>query len=199
MLLGKRLLLTTLIIFLTVPSFGQESKEAAGHVTAFACVPLPTPLIVEVENSDESSHSDRLRRVLLRSLIAQKAVVSSDAPLRLTLHVGSVNNSIVGNMHRLNQLGGGEGIEERIWVRVDLWSNRRNSIIGGKRYQNTALTDEIKIEITLDSQINGQCIWQGIAVFRLNGRDETVVSEKLIPLLVDRLGRSARAEPIKLE
>ena len=199
MLLGKQLLLTALLIFVTVPSIGQETKEAAGHVTAFACVPLPSPLIVEVETFDESSHSDRLRQILLHSLTAQQAVISSDAPLRLTLHVGSVNQSVVGNMHSLNRLDDGEGFEERIWIRVDLWSNRRNSVIGGRRYQNADFADEIKIEITLDSQINGQCIWQGVVVFRLDGRDETVTAGKLIPLLVDRLGRTARAEPIKLD
>lgn len=199
MVLGKRLLLSIILITITVPSIGQETKEAAGHVTAFACVPVPTPLIVKVEPSDGSSQSDRLRRVLLRSLAAHQVVVSSDAPLRLSLYVGPSHHSVVNNMRSLNQLDRGEGYEERIWIRVDLWSNRRNSVIGGRRYQNAALADEVHIEITLDSQINGQCIWQGMALFRLDGRNEIVTAEKLIPLLVDRLGRSARAEPIKLD
>jgi len=199
MLLGKRLLLITILISVVVPSSGQELKETAGHVTAFACAPLPTPLIVEVEISDGSSQSDRLRRVLVRSLVAHQTVVSSEAPLRLSLYVGSGHHFVNSNMHSRNQLDGRAALKERIWIRVDLWSNRWNSVIGGRRYQNAALADEVHIEITLDSQTNGQCLWQGMAVFRLDGRDETVTAEKLIPLLVDRLGRSARAEPIKLD
>ena len=199
MSLCNRLLLTTLLISVTVPSVGQDLKESSGHITAFACVPLPTPLIVDVYTSDGSSQSDRLRRALLGSLIARQAVVSSDASLRLTLHVRSMKQSVVGSMRRNNQIGGVKRVEERVWIRVDLWSNRRNSVIGGKRYQRAALTEEIQIEIMLDSQINGQCIWQGMAVSRLEGRDEIVAAEKLISMLVDRLGRSVRAEPIKLE
>ena len=195
----KRLILTTVLITVAVPSIGQETNEAPGHVTAFACVSLPSPLNIEVDTSVGSPKSNRLRRVLLRSLAARQAVVSPNAPLRLSLYAGSARHPIIGNIRSPVQLDGGEAFNERIWVRVDIWSNKRNSVIGGWRHQNSALADELHIEITLDSQISGQCLWQGKAVFRLDGRDEIATAEKLIPLLVDRLGRSARAEPIELD
>ncbi len=199
MLVGIRLMLAAVLLVAVVPATGQATNDAAGHVTAFACTTLPFPLNIEVETSAGSPQADRLRPVLIRSLAARQVVVTSSAPLRLSLYVLSTRHLEIGNKRVLSQLDGGDAYEERIWIRVNIWSNKRNSVIGGRRYQSSAVVDELHVEITLDSRVNGQCIWQGKAVFRLDGRDEMATAEQLIPLLLDRLGRSARVEPIELD
>lgn len=195
----NRLILAAVFLAASVPAAAQGTNGPAGRVTSFACVALPSPLNIQVETSDGSAQSDRLRRVLVRSLAARQAVVSSDAPLKLSLYVGVVRGPETGNGGDLDRFNRDDDNDENIQIRIDVWSNRRNSVIGGRRDLNpTVEVEKLRIEITLDSRTNGQCVWQGDAEYRLDGRDELATAEKMIPLLVQRLGRSARAEPIEL-
>ena len=195
----NRLLLAAVLLTAAVPAVGQGTDRAAGRVTAFACETLPSSLNIQVETSDGSARSDRLRRVLVRSLAARQAVVSSGAPLKLSLYVELVRGPDIGNGRDLEWFSRDvDDDDENIQIRIDLWSNRRNSVIGGRRDLNPAAeVENLRIEITLDSRTTGQCVWQGNAEYRLDGRDEIATAEKMIPLLVQRLGRSAKAEPIE--
>ena len=195
----NRLILAAALLAAAVPAAGQAKDEAVGRVTAFACEALPSPLKIEVETSDGSPQADRLRRVLVRSLAARQAVVTPGAPLRLNLYVESVHAPEISKRPDLDKISSDNDIDERIRIRVEIWSNSRNSIIGGRRDRIPAAADELLVEITLDSRTNGRCVWQGKAVYKLGGRNELSVAEKIIPLLVERLGRSARAEPIEID
>lgn len=187
-------------VLAAVPAAGQAADGRVGRVTAFACEALPSPLNVDVEVPDASPHAARLRRALVRSLGARQAIVSAGAPLRLSLYVGSVREAATRKGRDLGQFSRGNASDERTQFRINLWSNRRDSVIGGRRDEVlSAAVDELHVEITLDNRANGQCVWQGEAVLRLDGRDELAAAEQLIPLLIERLGRSASAEPIELD
>ncbi len=196
----NRLTLAAVFFAAAVPAAGQPVAEQAGRVTAFACESLPSPLRVDVEVPDASPQAGRLRRALVRSLGARQAVVSPGAPLRLSLYVGSVREPEIRKGRDLGQFSRGNASDQRTRFRINLWSNRRDSVLGGRRDQVlAAAVDELHVEITLDNRSDGRCVWQGEAVHRLDGRDELAAAEQLIPLLIDRLGRSASAEPIELE
>ncbi len=196
----NRLILASFFLAVAVPAAGQATGGPAGRVTAFACDALPSPLRVEVEATDESPQADRLRRVVVRSLGARGAVVTPDAPLRLSLYVDSIREPEIRKGRDLGQFSRGNASDQRTRFRINLWSNRRDSVLGGRRDQVLAVAvDELHVEITLDNRSVGRCVWQGEAVHRLDGRDELAAAELLIPLLIERLGRSASAEPIELD
>ena len=200
MVMVNRLALAAVLIATAIPAAGQGVEKPAGRVTSFACVALPSPLNISVETPDAAAQTDRLRRVLVKSLGTRQAVVSPGAPLKLSLYVGLVRGPEIGEGSELDLIDSDDESDENIQIRVDLWSNRRNSVIGGRRDLNpTVDVEKLRIEITLDSRANGRCVWQGNAEYRLDGRDETATAEKMIPLLIERLGRSAKAEPITLE
>ncbi len=181
----NRLILASIFFAAAGPAAGQATIEAPGQVTSFVCESLPSPLRVDVEVSDEPLQADRLRRILVRSLAAHQAVVTPGAPLQLSLYVDLVRQA--------------ETHDPKTKFRVPLWSNRRDSLFGGQRYElDAAQVNEIRVEITLDNLTKGHCVWQGKAMHSLDGRDEQATAEQMIPLLVDRLGRSAKAEPIEL-
>lgn len=195
-----RLILASIVLAVAVPAAGQAPSVATARVTAFACAKLPSPLRIEVEAADGSPYADRLKRVLVRSLAARQAIVTPGAPLRLSLYVGLVREPEIRKGRDLGQFSRGNASDQRTRFRINLWSNRRDSVIGGRRDEVLASSvDELHVEITLDDRSDGQCIWQGEAVHRLDGRDELAAAERIIPLLIDRLGRTARAEPVQLD
>ncbi len=182
----NRLILASIFFAVAGPAVGQTAGEAPGRVTAFACESLPSPLRVDVEVSDEPLQADRLRRILVRSLAAHQTIVTPGATLRLSLYVDLVRQA--------------ETPDPKTRFRVILWSNRRDSLFGGQRDEpNIARVNELRVEITLDNLTDGHCVWQGKAVHGLDGREEQATAEQMIPLLVERLGRSARAEQIELD
>ena len=181
-----RPILASIFLAVACPAVGQSTGETAGQVTAFVCEALPSPLKVDVEVSDEPLQADRLRRILVRSLVDHQAVVTPDAPLQLSLYVNFVHKA--------------ETLDPKTRFHVTLWSNRRDSLFGSQHDErHTAEVSELHVEIMLDNLTDGHCIWQGKAVHRLDGRDEQVMAEKMIPMLIKRLGRSVRAEPIELD
>ena len=192
----KRLILAAVLLAAAAPAAGQATDDAAGHVTAFACVPLPSPLKVEIETSDGSPQADRLRRALVRSLATRKAVVSPGAPLRLSLYVGSEGHSQIGKGRDLGQFDGSDEDDGNIWIRVDIWSNRRDSVIGGRRNRGFAVVDQLHIEITLDSRANGQCVWQGKAVFKLDcGKTDSLACRSARSIGASRADRARLSLP----
>ncbi len=196
----ERLILASFVLAVALPAAGQAPSGATGSVTAFACTPLPSPLRIEVEASDGSPYGDRLKRVLVRSLAARNAIVMPGAPLRLSLYVGAVREPEIRKGRDLGRFSRGNASGLRTQFRINLWSNQRDSVIGGRRDQVLAsAVDELHVEITLDDRSDGQCVWQGEAVHKLEGRDELAAAERIIPLLIERLGRSARAELIELD
>ncbi len=200
-LVGSRIL-AVVFVALAFPALGQTSNEAGGRVTAFVCEALPSPLKVEIEieTLEDSPRSARLRRALLKSLAARDAVVVSGAPLRLSLYVSPTREAETRRERDLARISRGNASDKRTEFHINLWSNRRDSVLGGRREEVlSSAVDELQVEIILDSKSSGQCVWQGEAVHVLGGRDELVVAEKIIPLLMQRLGRSARAEPIELD
>ena len=181
----NRLILASIFVIAAGPAAGQVTGESTGRVTAFACESLPSPLRVGVEVSDEPLQADRLRRILVRSLGAHQAIVTPGAPFQLNLYINLVRQT--------------ETHDPKTKFRIPLWSNRRDSLFGGQRYElDAAQVNEIRVEITVDNLTNSHCVWQGEAVPGLDDRDEQATAEQMIPLLVDRLGRSARAEPFAL-
>lgn len=182
----RRLILASIFFAVAGPAVGQAAGESAGHVTAFACESLPSPLMVDVQVSHESLRADRLRSILVRSLVAHQAVVAPGVPLQLNLYVDLVRK--------------GETNDPKSKFYIKLWSDRRDSLIGGQREKHEVeWVNDLRVEITLDNLTDGRCVWQGEAVHGLDGRDEQTTAERLIPMLVDRLGRTARAEPIELD
>jgi hypothetical protein len=200
MMMLDRLILAAIVVAVAVPAAGQAPSGATGRVTAFACAPLPSPLRIVLEVSDGSPYADRLKRVLVRALAARDAIVTPGAPLRLSLYVGAVREPEIRKGRDLGRFSRGNSSDQRTQFRINLWSNQRDSVIGGRRDKVLAsAVDELHVEITLDDRSDGQCVWQGEVVHRLEGGDELAAAERIIPLLIDRLGRSARAELIELD
>lgn len=200
MVVVGRLSLAVVLIAGAGSAVAQAPAVADGHVSAFACQALPSPLQVELEAGDGRPGSERLRAALLRALSRRHVTVAPGARFRLGLYVDAVREAETHKGRDLGRFSRGNASDKRTQFRINLWSNRRDSVIGGRRDEVLhAAVDELHVEITLDDRSDGQCVWQGKAVHNLDGHDELDSAERMIPLLVQRLGRSAGAEPIRID
>jgi hypothetical protein len=175
-----------------------ESGGPGGTIRSIACGKLESPYSFDVALEDDSPTYARLGRALASELQKRRVEVSAEAPLRLSLSVDTVR---APSRHRRADLGRLHHDTDRgTQVRLNLWSNQHDSLIGGRREGVTReAVDELRVEIAINDKSNGRCIWHGEAVVDLDGRDADEAASTIVPLLVAHIGESVRAEPITLD
>ena len=179
------------------PETGQTGQPApGGTLSAFACASLPASPSVAIEAQDDSAAFKRLKDVFVAQLKARKLRIAATAALKASLYIESKRETTVQDtgrtahpVRRLNPAS------RRAFF--DLWSNKRDSIIGGKRPRALSV-DEIRVSILIHDGSNGRCVWQGEAVHAIGARDELEIAEQLIGALAVHIGRSVRAQPVRL-
>jgi hypothetical protein len=174
--------------------------EAAnpGYLTAFACGKLPSPLKVAIDAEDDTKQSRQLKDVLIKALSARATEIATDAPLTISLYVNTVREVARYKGRDLGELSVGNRNDERTKFRMNLWSNRKDSVIGGRK--DTLLSqglNELYVAITVHEKSNGKCVWQGEVKLDLDDQDEFSTARRVIPLLTRALGRTIRAEPLE--
>lgn len=177
----------------------HAADAGSGFLTAIACGKLPSPLSVEVDAQDDSRQALKLKNTLIRALTDRQARIAGNAPMKISLHVETVREGAKYKGRDLGEFSRGNRTDERTKFRMNLWSNRKDSVIGGRK--DALLShgmDELHVAIEIHDKSNGQCVWQGQAKLNLDGQDEFAAANQIIPLLTKSLGKTIRSEPLEL-
>lgn len=175
----------------------QTAQPASdGTLSAFACASLPANPRVAIEAQDDSAAFKRLKQAFVAELKARRVRIAATATLTASLYVESRRESSARHTERTTHPVRPLSSPSRRAF-VDLWSNKRDSVIGGKRPRSLSI-DEIQVSILIHDRSNGQCVWQGEAVHAIGERDEIDIAEQLIEALAGHIGRSVPARPVRL-
>ena len=192
------ILLSAALLAIAMPSHAATAQP--GSLTAFACGKLPSPLWVEVDAQDDSRQSARLKNALIKALIADRTLITANAPLKVSLHVETLRESARYKGRDLGEFSRGNRNAERTKFRMNLWSNRKDSVIGGRK--DAILSrglDELHVAIEIHDKSNGQCVWRGQARLDLDGQDEFSTARRIITLITRSIGKTIRAAPLRLD
>ena len=173
-----------------------DPPESAGTLAAFACAPLPAAPRLAVEAQEDSPAFRHLKEVFVAGLRRQQATIGETARLRASLYVEAEreNNASLPARpaHPVREI---TPATRRAFF--EIWSNRRDSILGGRRPRSLSV-DEVRVSILVHDSTNGQCIWQGEAIHPIGDRDEMDVAERLVTALIRHLGQSVKATSVTL-
>ena len=188
------------LVLLAVPRVGSADEHRRVHVSAYACESLPKPLAVEVDLGDDSESYRKLRDVLVDSLAGRQVAVRDGASLRLSLYLETQRESERRKGRDLGQFSQGNSSDQRTRFRMTLWSNRQDSVFGGRKDRVLyKAVNELRIAITINDMRNGRCVWQGEAKYDLDGADEFRTAARVIPLLTRQLGRTVKNQTLALD
>lgn len=183
----------------------ESADRAPGHLNAFACETLTRPLRLHVDVMDNTDENLRLKALLEDRLRAQGVTLSDRAVLVLSLEVAvarAATRRKPGDMVDV-RVGPDEpdlGREGYAKVHMNIWSSSRDSLLAGRRSTvEEEGFDLLRLRASLNSREDGRCLWQGEIVHALDGQEPYRVAPKLIPVLADALGKSARATPVHVE
>ena len=171
---------------------------ADGLLSGYACGTLPPSYKVDVEVADDSDQMLRIRESAFRALARSQTETSGSAELVLLIDMHAIREGIRRKERDLGSVT--DGSSERIKARMNLWSNKRDSIIGGRKDRIIdGPIDEVRIDIAINDKSNGKCVWRGEAVHSTAGNDQWAVAEKVTLRLIRLLGRDIRDREFAVE
>lgn len=188
----RRLLAIAGLIAFTSPA------AADGILSGYVCGTMPATYQINVEVGDDSAQMLKIREAAIGALKRKRARISGTAELVLAIDVLTVREGAVRKKRDLGSVT--DGSSERIRARMNLWSNKRDSIIGGRRdgFVKGAL-DEVRVEITVNDKSTGKCIWRGEAHHDSAGEDQWIVAQKSTLQLLDALGQDIRDRKFEID
>ena len=172
----------------------EKEAESGGYITAFACGELQTSRNFQVDTLDDSENSLRLRKAAVDALVRQKASISDTARMRLSVEYEAIQEAAVRKGRDLGEFRSAPG-EEDVNLRMNVWSNERDSIIGGRRDRlEKRAIHRVRVKVSVHSKSDGTCLWQGEAEHQLDG-----VAEKVIPRLTAAIGKTVKRQPFEVD
>lgn len=188
------------------PGQAQQAESAAtdGRLNAFACEALPSPLRVSVEVMDNTEQYLRLRDSFVARLRSAGVEIADGAPLILLLDVRKLVEFEQQPGGELFELRAGQedediGREGELFMRGNVWSNRSDSVLGGrKRDPGQLATDQIEVSASINRRSDGRCLWRGEVRHNLDGDDTADAAERIVPILAGALGQTVRDRPLAI-
>lgn len=188
----KRLIPTIAFAFLATP------VAADGTLSAYVCGQIPAAYEMEVQVGDDSEQMLRIQDVVVGVLKRKQAGDSGSTKLVLAIETETTREGAIRKKRDLGTVR--DGSSERINARMNLWSNRRDSIIGGRKVGIVAdALDEVRVLVRLNDKTNGKCIWRGEAVYDSAGADQWDVAEKMTLYLIDLIGQDLRDRNFEID
>jgi len=178
------------LVILILTTFAAPAA-ADGLLSGYACGVLPPAFRVDVEIADDSEQMLRIRDSAIKALAKKQTRTSGSAELVLSIDMHAIREGVRRKKRDLGSVTDGSG--ERFKARTNLWSNKRDSIIGGRKDRIIdGPVDEVRIDIAINNKSNGKCVWRGEAVHKTTGKDQWIIAEKVVQRLINLIGQDIR-------
>ncbi len=201
------------LVLLGAPAAAQfVPPPPEGRVNAIICGDIPATMVLDVVLLDNADANLPVKDSFVATLRDRGVKISPGANLVLTLGIETVREAVSVKPPDMIEVRVGQANEDaaRIEpgdtsvgeqgltrVRANIWSNRRDSVLGGRRrVVEGEMIDQVKLSASLNRRADGRCLWQGDAVQELNGADAARAARMLAPLLAGSLGKSVRDRPL---
>jgi len=201
------------LVLLGAPAAAQiVPPPPEGRVNAILCGELPATVELDVVLLDNADENLPVRDSFVAGLARRGVRVAPGAALVLTLGIETLREAArvkppdlvdvrVGQANRdaARRRGDtGVGDQGTANVRANIWSNRSDSVLGGRRHVvEGQMVDQVKLSASLNRRDDGRCLWQGDAVQDLNGADAARAARTLAPYLAGAFGKSVPNRPLE--
>jgi len=202
------------LVLLGAPATAQFAPlPPEGRVNAVVCGKLPATIVLDVVLLDNADANLPVKDSFVATLKRRGVRIAPGAALVLTLGIETVREAVSVKPPDLIDVQVGQANEDaaRIQpgdnsigdqgltkVRANIWSNRRDSVLGGRRrVVEGQMVDQVKLRASLNRRADGRCLWQGDALQELNGANAARAALSLAPFLAGALGKPVRNQPLE--
>lgn len=193
------------LVFLAVLfacTFANLPSKADGVMNAVAYKELPSGLQLDIQPFDDSDANLEIEAAMRNNLEAKGVKTSDSAPYILSFEVrdrlGSL--STAGSRHVLRlESRGGRGGGEQHKARVNVYDSHHGGLfnkgVGDSRVSKRSI---YRLEVNISERASGKRIWDGWAEADLTGGDSQDLTLKMVPTVIEQIGKTIRQAPFKL-
>ncbi len=201
------------LVLLGVPAAAQiVPPPPEGRLNAIVCGEMPATVVLDLVLLDNADANLPVKDSFVATLRRRGVRIAPGAAMVLTLGVETVREAATVKPPDLVEVRIGQGNEDSARtqpgdnsigeqgmtkIRANIWSNRRDSVLGGRRrVVEGQVIDQVKLSASLNRRDDGRCLWQGDAIQELNGADAARAARLLAPFLAGALGKTVRNRPL---
>ncbi len=183
-------------------ALGQSADVPTSRLNTYECDTLPQPLRMSVQVLENTERFLKFKGKFEKELRAGGAEIATDARVVLTLDVRTVREFQEKSASTLFDLHIGKktsNFGKVDTLRGNIWSNRRNSLLGGpKRQSGQHALNQLQVIATLNRRTDGRCLWQGEVLHNLNGENADNATLRIITILAGNLGKTVRNKALNI-
>ncbi len=197
----NRLNVIVIVVALAVIA-AVSARAEEGIMNGVAFKPLPVGGAIQVRPLDNSDDNLVLKADFEKALTARGFTVTDSADLILTFdtrdEIGAW--STTDRRHILSfEARGGRGGGEDAKARVNVFDSNSGGLLNQGRGETRISTpSQYRIDATIDVRSSGKRLWEGWSVAELGHSDSLSLTRKMVPVIVDALGRTVRRAPFPL-
>lgn len=182
----------------------QEAKAQDGIVNAVSLRETPPIKSVDIQALDDSDENLLLRAEFIKELEANGYVISKSAEMILNFEtrdqIGGWDSGSQAHVLSL-EASGGRGGGENHKARVNVFDSSTGGLINRDQgARGSSLTaSQYRLDLTLEARSDGKTYWRGWSVADLNSGEGLTLTKKMIPSLVQSLGKTVRSQTFSIE
>jgi hypothetical protein len=174
----------------------------AGHVKegvlrSVAYHPMPADQSVRVIVFDDTTENIEIKRQIEDELRRAGVSVDEDSTLELAIDTEIIDR---GTPESGPTLGSVEGSSDQGYeARLNLWSNSRDSVFGGRKSDSTKAETKFHLNAILRDLGTGKFLWQGDAYAVMHQVESARVARSMVAPLVAGLGQSVTSKSFPID
>ena len=177
-------------------SGGAAAMATEVVVSTTACGAIPPDSVVAVIPADDSPLNMEIAGRLAETLHGTGYRTGRTGPLELRYHAAEQGQPPTTRERSLGRLDGSGG---GVSLNLNIWSNTKDSVIGGRRAQQRAGNAlHLVVEMELDRVADRDCIWRGEAAASLVGWQRGELAKRLVEILVGEIGGDTGQKRLEL-
>lgn len=183
-------------------SFAANAME--GTLNAVSLQPVSAIKVVSVQTYDDSEENLILKAELIKELTARGYEVSDGADLILNFEtrdqMGAWDPGSQSHVIEL-EASGGRGGGENHKARVNVFDSSEGGLLNRDQGRRGASlqASQYRIDVTLEARSNGKTYWRAWSVAELTSGEGLTLIKKMIPALVQNLGKTVRSQKVPIE
>lgn len=191
-------LVALVVMGATLPVRAQDDSDSPGLAYATLFLPIPAGTAINVRPWDNSAENQSVKGSF-QDALAQHGVRLADNGTPLLLNFETSVESLAVPSVGGPSLGEVQGRNYDSRIRMNLWSNSKDSLLAGRHSDDDSATTRYVLRATLDNQDTGERLWQGEAHYTAVVTDETKTFIAMAPILVGEFGKNVQPKPFRLQ
>jgi len=191
------------VLAVGISSIGPSHAES-GVLNALSLKPLPEHKVIQVQALDDSDENLQLQADIEKYLVANGYTLAEKGDIILSFEtrdqIGGWNSGSDGHIIAL-EASGGRGGGENHSARVNVFDSATGGLLNRREGVRapSSIASQYRLDVSVEQRADGKTLWRAWSVADLESGEGLTLTKKMIPLLVDNMGKTVRSQSFTVD